>query len=529
MDPESAARPYRGVPQDFESRPLFDLLRSAAALDPDALALVDGRDRISYRDLLRHVRLAARALGDGGGPVAVLMPNTPAGLAAVLGCLVARRIVLLLDAQQPAERNALILSDAGATALVCAADAPALPVAGLPRIAIASLFAGTDDPAWEPPAAFGPHDPAIVFFTSGSTGRPKGIVRPLWSLLYRSRVAIDGIHLGPADRMLNASQTTTDASVARYLAILCTGGRIVLYQPNIDGLAALRERLIAEAVTFLVAGPALMRVALSLPGMQDAFATLRDWTCGGAAVLRADLDAARGIMPAACVFRTTYASTEAGVVASWAIPRDLDGHGPRVPSGWLRAGMEVALLDASQGVGELVVRGPGVALGEWQEGRCVPGRMPADPEHAGWRVFRTGDLVRIGDDGLLHFVSRVDQQIKVKGVRIEPAEIEAVLRRVAGVTDAVVMARTVAEHAGSEETVLVAHVAAAGDRAAVLEALREHLRLALPSVMRPSQIEVHDRLPRMAGGKVDLRALAQHAQAGLVRRTLSAILPRRGR
>lgn len=502
-------RPYPRLPADFAERPLYQLLQEAAAVDPDAPAIVDGRERLSYRELLRRVRLAARAVAAAGsGPIAVVMSNTPAGVAAILGCLVARRIVLLLDDQQPAERNAAILRDAGAAAMLCGNHA--LP-GDLPRLALGRLFDGPDDPGWLAPAAFGPDDPAMVFFTSGSTGRPKGIVVSLWSLLFRGRLMVDALHMGPADRMLNCSQSSASSSFARYLATLCIGSRLVLYQPAADGIAALADRLRDEAVTVLIANPPLLRTLLALPQMHPAFGTLRALRSAGAALLWADVEAARAILPVTCQIDTTYASTEAGIVAAWVVPRQ-SGNGPRVPSGYLMEGSDVALLDASDGVGELVVRSRAVALGEWQDGRCVPGRMPPDAAHPGWRVFRTGDLVRIDGDDMLHFASRADQQIKINGVRIEPAEIEAVLRRVAGVTDVVV-----ATSGEAHQVSLTAYIAAEGDLEIVRDASLDRLRAELPPAMRPARIEILDRLPRMAGGKIDMRALT--ASAGQRRET----------
>jgi acyl-coenzyme A synthetase/AMP-(fatty) acid ligase len=203
----------------------------------------------------------------------------------------------------------------------------------------------------------------------------------------------------------------------------------------------------------------------------------------------------------------------------------------------------------ADGTGELVLRGRGIAVGEWRDGRCVPGRMPADPACPGWRVFRTGDLVRLGDDGLLRFVGRADQQIKINGVRIEPAEIEAVLRRVPGVTDAAVIAR-----GGDGRPMLLAYVAIAGGApgsvpgaapgtaagtapgtAAVAggcelpvmrAVLLARLRAELPAVMQPAHLMLMDALPRLAGGKLDVGLLPEPGGQGALRRLLGKVTGR---
>ncbi len=545
-------RPQVELPADFAARPLFDSLCAAAAANPDALAVVDGNERLTYRDLLARIGRAARRIAvEPPGAVAVLLPNSAAGLAALLGCLVARRVVLLLEPRQPAERIAAILHDARAVAVVGdGGEAGVIPVA--------ALVDGPDEAGWTPPDAFAPDEPAVVFFTSGSTGRPKGIATSLWGCLHRAGVNLRAWRQGPDDRMLNASQAATHASFCRFLGALCVGSRVVLYGAATEGLGVLRDRLDAEQVTVLVAGPALMRAVLPLPGFEDAFRTLRVLRCGGAAVLRADVAAMRSVLPEGCLIDHSYASTEAGIVATWVVPRDFPDHEPRLPAGYLLADLDYLLEDGAGrdagpgGTGELVLRGRGIAVGEWQNGRCVPGRMWPDAACPGRRVFRTGDLVRIGDDGLLRFVDRVDQQIKINGMRIEPAEIEAVLRRVPGVSDAAVIARGGDGHPmllayvavagvgadavpgtaqgarapGAAAQVAVAPVAVGCDLPVMRAVLLARLRAELPAVMQPAHLMLMEALPRLAGGKLDVGALPQPGGLGALRRLLGKVTGR---
>ena len=177
------------------------------------------------------------------------------------------------------------------------------------------------------------------------------------------------------------------------------------------------------------------------------------------------------------------------------------------------ADQDYALLDEtghaalSGQPGELVLRSRHIACGEWRDGCCVPGRMQPDPSLPGWRILRTGDLMRLGPDGMLRFVSRADRQIKINGVRIEPAEIESVLRSTPGVADAAVVARR-----RGPGMVLFAYVAADAERHRALHALlRDRLRAELPAAMRPAQIIWLERMPYLPGGKVDLRALPDSA------------------
>jgi acyl-coenzyme A synthetase/AMP-(fatty) acid ligase len=529
-------RPPVALSADFAARPLFDLLSAAAGRDPDALAVVDGNQRLTYRALLQRIGCATRRIAAAPpGAIAMLLPNTGVGLAATLGCLVARRVVLLLEPRQPEERIAAILHDAQPAAVVgTGSEAGIIP--------IAELVDGPDAPGWTPSHAFAPDEPALVFFTSGSTGRPKGVATSLWGCLHRASLNLLAWRQGPDDRLLNASQAATHASFCRFLGTLCVGSRLVLYGAATEGLGVLRDRLGAEHVTILVAGPALMRALLPLPGFDAAFRTLRLLRCAGAALLRADVAAMRRVLPDTCLIDHSYASTEAGVVAAWTVPRDFPGDEPRLPGGYLLPDQDYALDDGDGdpgpgGAAELVLRGRGIAVGEWQDGRCVPGRMQPHPVNPGWRIFRTGDVVRLGADRLLRFVGRVDQQIKINGVRIEPAEIEAVLRRVPGVTDAAVIARD-----GDGQPILLAYVAVAGgvleatsgtaataNRPAMRAALLARLRAELPPAMQPAHLMLLDALPRLAGAKLDVGALPKPAEPGALQRLLRKVIGRRCR
>jgi acyl-coenzyme A synthetase/AMP-(fatty) acid ligase len=158
--------------------------------------------------------------------------------------------------------------------------------------------------------------------------------------------------------------------------------------------------------------------------------------------------------------------------------------------------------------GELVLSDRRIALGEWHAGTIVPGRMQPDPQAPSRRIFRTGDVMRLAPDGMLSFVGRADRQINVNGVRIEPGEIEAVLRAHPGVLSAAVVADAAGQPA--------AFVAAPGtaDAPALRAALAARARAALPAAMRPAAITVLPALPMMPSGKIDLVALRRKATEG---------------
>ncbi len=202
-------------------------------------------------------------------------------------------------------------------------------------------------------------------------------------------------------------------------------------------------------------------------------------------------------------------------MAEWWLPEDLGKYGSVVPVGYLVPGQEYALIDAdgqdvrTGEVGELVLRGPHIALGEWCDGQLIPGRMQPDPRRQGWRIFHTGDVMRIDTEGLLRFVARTDRQIKINGTRVEPAEIEAVLLADPAVSDAAVVART-----PPTGTALFAFVAApSADPTSLRTVLLARIRANLAPALWPSNLTVLESLPTLPGGKIDSAALLRLVEA----------------
>jgi len=240
----------------------------------------------------------------------------------------------------------------------------------------------------------------------------------------------------------------------------------------------------------------------------EPLASLRVIRTFGDRLSRVECAAWRAVLPGTCHLAITYGQTEA-TIAQWYVPRDFTGDAAVLPTGYLLPEHEYAIVDedgnpvADGAVGELVLRGRFVALGEWDHGKVVPGRLRHDPDNPKRRTLPTGDLVRLRPDGLLQVIGRADRQVKINGQRVEPAEIEDALRRVSGVADAAVAVRRTAE-----ETSLVGFVVA-GDPAdaALLDRVRTVTRTSLPGYMQPARMLLAEALPLLPGGKVDHQAL----------------------
>ena len=473
-----------------------------AAADGAATAIAGLEQRLDFTTLARLLRQVAWRVGASvppGGVVATALPHTPNGIAAVLGCVHSGRTCILLNPLDPPARNMAILEDAAPALLVGTAEGWQDA-----RLTLEDALAGDPPPpGWTLPQLAADF-PAAVHFTSGSTGRPKGIAFAIEGVLARCD---DGTAMGPQDRVLATGLHNTSAGLCHVMKPLLNGARVLAATLSRDGAGAVLRLAQREGATVLSAGPAVMRMLSRLPAAAEAFATLRLVRVGGAPLPWEDFLAWRRVLPPGCAVQHRYASTEAGFVAQWLAGPDRLGEARDLPIGhWAGPHMR-ALLDADgreAPEGELVLRGPAMALGEWLDGRLVTGRMLPDPAHPGWRVFRTGDLFGRDQHGLLRFLGRADRQLKINEVRIEPAEIEAVLRRQPGVTEAAVVVRQ------RPQGVLLHGFVAAPDADAdtLVPQLAAALRRDLPPAMRPSRLSVLPALALASGGKLDMRALA---------------------
>src|SRR6266550_931001 len=396
------------LPTGFDApepdRSILDILADAARRAPRAPALVGSIQTLNFSDvydIAKRVAFHITSQLAPGEPLATVLPHSPTGMAGLLGCLGTGRVCAVLNAGDPATRLSTMLRTARpalvvaeSSGLECARDA------GLPNITLTAALAAGATPGRRSVAS--DFDaPAVVHFTSGSSGVPKGIVVSRRTLLHRARLSRRSLQLSRTDAVIATSRASTGSGLAFVLAALDAGARFLVTDIAVEGATGLMDLVQRERATVLIFPPPVFRMLRRLDGAAQAFAAARALRSAAAGLATEDVVSWRAVLPTNCGISHTYASTEATIVAEWWLPADVGKYGSVVPGGYLLPGQEYALIDpdgqdAGDGeVGELILRGPHIALGEWCDGELVPGRMEPDPHRSGWRVFRTGDVMRI--------------------------------------------------------------------------------------------------------------------------------------
>ncbi|MFC7895144.1 amino acid adenylation domain-containing protein [Streptomyces sp. NPDC057381] len=516
---------------------LVELFERQAARRADEVAVVYEGATLTYGELnARANRLARHLIAQGVGPeslVGVCLERSAELVVALLAVLKAGGAYLPIDPDSPADRIAHIVEDAAPVLLVT--TGPAADLAhDLPRVHLDRPGAFDAQPAGdltdaERRTALRPAHPAYVIYTSGSTGRPKGVLIP-----HRNVV---GLFTATRDFGFGADDVWTlfhsyafDFSVWELWGPLLHGGRLVVVPFDVSRSPADFLRLLArERVTVLNQTPsAFYQLAQADADAPDRELALRYVVFGGEALdLNRLTDWYARHAADAPVLVNMYGITETTVHVTRV---DLDEHsaarhrasviGPAVPG--LRAHvLDAHLRPVPAGVtGELYVAGYGLARGYHDRPGLTAGRFVACPfGEPGERMYRSGDLVRWDRDGRLEYVGRADSQVKVRGFRIEPGEIEHALAGHGAVAQAVVLVRENQE--GDKR--LVAYAVPAPGAAVTGEELSEYLRGRLPDYMVPSAVVPLAEIPLTSNGKLDKRALpAENATTAAAREPRNA-------
>ncbi|MBN8226492.1 amino acid adenylation domain-containing protein [Corallococcus macrosporus] len=488
-------------PRDATIPSLFE---AQARRMPDAVAVVSGSQRLTYRELdARANQLAHRLRKLGVGPesrVGLCVERTVDVVVGTLGILKAGGAYVPLDSRYPKDRLGWLLEDANSPALVAHSHL----LVSLPAFTAQAvcLDRGADlehEPATAPPARVHPENVAYLIYTSGSTGRPKGV-----SVTHRNAVAFlawatETFTEEETQAVLAATSLNFDLSVFELFAPLVRGGSVVVVR---DALSLAEAKPEAE-VTLINTVPSAMAQLVKMGAVPPS---VRVVNLAGEALPETLAKEVYAIPTVRKLYNLYGPSEDTTYSTASRVGRD------EVPNiGRPLTNTRAYVLDANLqpvpiGVaGELYLAGEGQARGYLSRPELTAERfVPELHGPSGSRMYRTGDRVRYRADGVLEYLGRVDFQVKVRGFRIELGEVESALRQHAAVKDAVVVAK-----GEGEERRLVAYVAPKSGASVETKALKTDLRQRLPEYMVPGTVVVLDALPLNANGKVDRKALPE--------------------
>lgn len=479
-----------------------------ALTTPDTTAVMDGERSLTYAALAAQATAVARALSARGigreTPVAVSMHNSAAAVAALFGVLAAGAAFVPIGPELPPQRRRAIADNVRPALVLVDGDSAGFDWGDLPICNAAAL---APDESYVSPQAAMSQQLAYILHTSGSTGRPKGVLGKHGSLVHRLRWLAARCPAAPGELFALTANPDINEWLMEIGQALFQGGTLVIAPQTVRKDPALLVGFLAEhRLRRIQMVPSLLRLLVQRPTLGAELADLQIMVVHGEALPVDVAAAARAALPA-CTLVNNYGLTEATGACAYVVDEVAALPGP-VPIGQSLGGHDILLLDGAMNpvppgaVGELYLAGPAVARGYFNAPAETAARFVPDPNGDGTRLFRTGDLARFDPQQGFIQLGRADNQLKVRGNRVEPGEIEAVLRRAPGVADAAVYA-------------LNGDLVAAVQGPETLDAndLREFLRPRLPEFMVPTLWVVVPALPRTHSNKIDQQRLLDLARS----------------
>jgi amino acid adenylation domain-containing protein len=487
---------------------------------PERTAVKTQNRRWSYDELNKAANRAARAIlekrGESEEPIALLLEKDAPMIAAILGVLKAGKIYVPLDPSHPQEKIRAILEDAQAQLIVTNRRNFPLAVETAPSAVRLLDFDAIDPvlPSENVGLSISPDSFAYILYTSGSTGEPKGVVQNHRNVLHKAMAYTNELHFSPDDRISLLSPCTFSLSVAFIYGALLNGACLYPIDVKDEGLSRLQRWFVEEGITVYNSAPTVFRnFTDGLTGQE--FPRLRLIHLAGEPVTERDVERYKKFFSDECIFVNLMGATETGPITQFFTDKATLLDGGTVPVGYPSGGMEILLLDdngkkaGAGGVGEIAVKSRYLAVGYWRKPELTRAAFLPDPGGGIERIYRTGDLGLLRPDGCLEYRGRKDFQVKIRGQRVEPGEIELELLGHPAVKEAVVVGR---EDMPRENTLAAYIVPTQQPVPPATRELRGFLERKLPDYMIPSVFVFMESFPLTPNGKVDRRALPLPSQ-----------------
>lgn len=490
--------------------PVFERFKRMVERQPQHLAVVSGRRRWAYAEVQAlALALAAELQATAAEPVAILLPAGGRFAAACLGALAAGRPYVPIDPAFPAERNRLILQQAGVSQIISDASytmelahiGADIPMIDIDRLQAASPILLNGASA----------SPAYILYTSGSTGQPKGVYQNQRGLLHDIYQYSLAVHLHHDDKLTWLYSPSVNGALRDLYAALLNGATLYALPVKELGLQGLAACMAEARITVFHAIPPLLRAFLQSNPPLAALASVRLAYISGDRLFSADVDVFYRFFPRTALIYNGIGSTEcATLYRHWFIGVGTVLDGGLAPVGYAIADRRSRLLDehgqpvAVGGIGEVEVSSAFIAQGYWRNPELSRACFVEMVDQPGQRRFMVGDLARERADGLWEYIGRKDGQVKIRGYRVETGMVEAALRRLPMISDAAVVV------SGDQSPELTAYLAG---RACDLEHVRRQLAQSLPPAAVPTRFYWLDAIPRLANFKTDMLTLKQMTAA----------------
>lgn len=500
----------KSIPERFEK---------IARLFPDQLAVKYKHNVLTFRQLDKLANRIANSIlqenGSGPEPIGLMFHHGVGVIASILGVLKAGKFYAPMDLSDPAARNTAMLDDSRAGLILT--DHASYHSARFPPTPRQRLLHVDDiDPCVShesPGVPIAPGELSYIIYTSGSTGKPKAIMQNHRNVLQNTRVYANALHIGPKDRLTLLHSWTSSACILNLYGALLSGAALILYDVRGEGVVHITMRLAEEAITVYHSVPALFREIVRSISQSDDLSKVRVVHLSGEAATQKDLNLYRKHFPLECILAHSLGSSETQTVSMRLIDRFSQITTNRLPVDPAVEGKGVILAGdfdtPADHAHELMIRSRYLSPGYWHDPDQTRAKfIPADSS-SGERIFKTGDLGRRRRNGGFDHLGRTDERVKIRGYRVELAEIEITLRNFDDLNDAAV----VAQGCSCGELSLIAYVVRNGHSATV-DDLKQRLKEVLPDYMVPSSFVILEKLPRIATGKVDKKALTKVVKEG---------------
>ena len=483
---------------------------------PERLAVNDGSQQLNYDSLNKAANRLARTIlaecGTGEEPIGLLFEHGAPGIVAILGVLKAGKICVPLDPVYPHKRNSYMLEDSHASILLTndrnLSSAKGLSPVVRKVINVDEIGSSVSTENLNIPIS--PDTIAYILYTSGSSGYPKGVVQNHRNVLHTVMKYTNGIHICADDHLSLLPSLSFAASVPDMHGALLNGASLFPLNLKDEGLVKLAKWLIMEEITIYHSVPTVFRhFAKTLTG-EGNFPKLRLVKLCGEAVYKNDVNLFMRYFSKKCRLLIGYGATEMNIIREYYFDEQAKLDENIVPVGYGVEDTDVLLIDDDgrevvgfNRAGEIVVKSPFLALGYWRDEELTSSKFQSGPTDSDEKKYFTGDLGCMMPDGCLRLLGRKDLQVKIRGNRVEPAEVEMALLGIDGIKETAVFTRK--DKQGDQ--ILIAGIVTDRRTLPTIDKLRAFLLEKLPDHMVPSVFVLVDALPLTPNGKVDRSAL----------------------